>query len=215
MLACLQGKTVRQLLGALEQHLATGNLSDIFSPVSDIFLRPQDQFLGDPEAALRQGRLGRGIAYMLGETEEDGAEILSHWQRNIGRLSARDLRYFVSNTVIPVALQPYRQLERSERVRELLLFQYFPDLEAADRQEVLESLSTLLTESSYLAPTRDTLTSLASARAPVHHFTFSQPGPRPAAGGPLNRTVVGGEAALLYLLGPAQITMAASRTVTG
>ena len=215
VLACLQGKTVRQLLGALEQHLATGNLSDIFSPVSDVFLRPQDQFLGDPEAALRQGRLGRGIAYMLGETEEDGAEILSHWQRNIGRLSARDLRYFVSNTVIPVALQPYRQLERSERVRELLLFQYFPDLEAADRQEVLESLSTLLTESSYLAPTRDTLTSLASARAPVHHFTFSQPGPRPAAGGPLNRTVVGGEAVLLYLLGPAQITMAAGRTVTG
>ena len=215
VLACLQALSVRQLLGSLEQHLATGNLTDIFAPVADVFLRAQDQFLGDPEATLRQGRMPRGLSFMLGESEEDGVEVLQHWQRNFQRLGARDLRYFIENTVVPVSLQPYAELERSQRVRELLLFQYFPDLETSTKREVLESLATLLTDSAYLAPTRDTLQTLASARAPVYHFTFSQRGPRLSAGGPLNRTVVGGEAALGFLLGPAQISRASGRPASG
>ena len=215
VLACLQALSVRQLLGSLEQHLATGNLTDIFAPVADVFLRPQDQFLGDPEATIRQGRLPRGLSFMLGESQEDGTEVLKHWQRNFQRLGARDLRYFIENTVIPVSLQAYPELERSQRVRELILFQYFPNLETSTKREVLESLATLLTDSAYLAPTRDTLQTLASARAPVYHFTFTQRGPRLSAGGPLNRTVVGGEAALLYLLGPAQISRASGRPASG
>ena len=214
VLACLQGKTVRELLGALEQHLASGNLSDIFAPVADTFLRAEDQFLGDPEAAFRQGRLPRGLAYLVGETEEDGAEVVRHWRSTLRRLGARDMRYFVEQTVIPGVLQPWPALGTSQRVKELLLFRYFPGLETAGPQEVLEQLVTLLTESGFLAPTRDTLQALAQARAPVHHFTFSQRSPRLEAGGPLNRTVVGGEAALLYLLGPQQVGRAAGRAST-
>ena len=215
VLACLQAQSVRQLLGALEQHLSTGNLTDIFAPVADTFLRAEEQFLGSPEVTLRQGRLGRGLTYMLGETEDDGTEVLLHWRRNIRRLGARDLRYFIENTVIPVALQSFPSLEGSQRVRQLVMFQYFPDLDSATRREVLESLATLLSESAYLAPTRDTLQALSSARAPVYHFTFTQRSPRLEAGGPLNRTVVGGEAALTFLLGPAQVARSAGRAVSG
>ena len=118
----------------------------------------------------------------------------------------KDLRYFVENTAVPGALQPFAGLATSQRIRELVLFRNFPALEAAAPADTLEGLAALLTESAYLAPMRDTLQTLAAARAPLHHFTFGQRAGRAGDGGPLNRTVGGGRAMLLYLLGPTQVS---------
>ena len=44
-------------MSALESHLADGNLTNIFSPVNDQFLQPQNRFLGDnPKDLLRNKR---------------------------------------------------------------------------------------------------------------------------------------------------------------
>ena len=39
VLSCLQKKSTEEILSALESHLARGNITNIFAPVADSFLR--------------------------------------------------------------------------------------------------------------------------------------------------------------------------------
>ena len=78
------------------------------------FLRSSDQFLGDPLERLRRGEINRRIAYMIGENEEDGAEVLTFFRQTLDRFrTTRELRYFVDNTLVPVSVLKYDALVRS------------------------------------------------------------------------------------------------------
>ena len=113
-------------MSALESHLANGNITNIFAPVADTFLDTNDQFLGDPLERLKRGEINRRISYMMGENEEDGAEILYFLRPTLDKFrSTRELKYFIDNTMLPVSLQKYDQLVRSPFIQQLLAFQYF------------------------------------------------------------------------------------------
>ena len=93
---CLQKKSTQEILSALEDHLANGNITNIFAPVADTFLDSNDRFLGDPLEKLKRGDIDRRISYMIGENEEDGAEILYFLRRTLDKFrSARELKYFI------------------------------------------------------------------------------------------------------------------------
>ena len=51
---------------------------------------------------------------MIGENEEDGAEVLSFLRQTLDRFrTTRELRYFVDNTMVPVSVLKYDALVRS------------------------------------------------------------------------------------------------------
>ena len=207
VLNCLQSKSTREIISALELHLSDGNTSSIFAPVDDSFMGRNDQFLGNPIENFRQGRFNKRMSFMIGQNEDDGSEILFHLRKHLDRLNTRDLKYFIDNTIIPVSLLPYDDLSRSQIVQQLVAFQYFPtvgaDATRGDRGNMLESLVTFLTDSSYLSPLRETVDILSSTGATVYSFVNSQT----VAGlynSYLNRSIAGAGSELLFLFGPTQ-----------
>ena len=205
VLRCLQSKSTREIISAVELHLSNGNISSIFGPVDDSFLGSNDQFLGNPIEILRQGKFNTRIGFMIGQNADDGSQIMFHLRRNLDRLNARDLKYFVENTIIPVSLLPYKELSRSQIVQQLVAFQYFPTVTGAatqsDREDMLESLSSFLTDSYYLSPIKETLDILSSTGATVYSFVNSQ---RVAGLYNRSRTSAGAGTEMLYLFGPTQ-----------
>ena len=124
VLQCLQKKSTNDIVSALERHLANGNITNIFAPVADNFLNTNLQFLGDPLDKLKRGEINRRISYMIGENDEDGAEILYILRPTLDKFrSARELKYFIDNTMLPVSLQKYDPLVRSPFIQQLLAFQ--------------------------------------------------------------------------------------------
>ncbi len=174
---CLQKKSTQEILSALEDHLANGNITNIFAPVADTFLDSNDRFLGDPLEKLKRGDIDRRISYMFGENEEDGAEILYFLRRTLDKFrSARELKYFIDNTMLPVSLQKYDPLVRSPFIQQLLAFQYFTNSGSERFEEtasLLESLQIYLTDSYYSSPMRETLDLMVDARAKVYSFVNS------------------------------------------
>ena len=174
VLTCLQAKNAREIISALESHLSTGNISHIFAPVQDTFLAPADQFIGNSINDLDRGLVNRRTTFMIGENEDDASEIMIFFRRNFDRLNARDVKYFVDNTLIPVSLQKYPNLINSAFIRQLLSFQYFPTqvsgVSPSGKEDLLESVQTFLTDNYYAAPTRDFINKLGSGQATVYSF---------------------------------------------
>ena len=174
VLSCLQSKRPQEIISALEEHLARGNVSNIFAPVVDTFLDRSDQFIGDSLENLRRGSVDRRITFMIGENEEDGSELMFYLRRNFERLNTRELKYFVENTLLPISLQKYGQLISSPFIQQLLSFQYFPSLVSSetllDKDFLLKSIQTFLTDCYYAAPIRETLDTLAESGTTVFSF---------------------------------------------
>ena len=164
-------------MSALERHLANGNITNIFAPVADKFLNTNLQFLGDPLDKLKRGEINRRISYMIGENDEDGAEILYFLRPTLDKFrSARELKYFIDNTMLPVSLQKYDPLVRSPFIQQLLAFQYFSNSGSEryeDKVSLLESLQVFLTDSYYSSPIKETLDLMVEARAKVYSFVNS------------------------------------------
>ena len=177
VLQCLQKKSTNDIVSALERHLANGNITNIFAPVADKFLNTNLQFLGDPLDKLKRGEINRRISYMIGENDEDGAEILYFLRPTLDKFrSARELKYFIDNTLLPVSLQKYDPLVRSPFIQQLLAFQYFTNSGSEryeDKVSLLESLQVFMTDSYYSSPIRETLDLMVEARAKVYSFVNS------------------------------------------
>ena len=107
VLRCLQSKSTREIISALELHLSDGNISSTFVPVDDSFLDKNDQFLGNPVESLRMGKFNTRMSFMVGQNEDDGSQIMFHLRKNLDRHNTKDLKYFVDNIIIPVSLLPY------------------------------------------------------------------------------------------------------------
>ena len=202
-LKCLQSKSTKQIMSAFEQHISDGNISSIFGPVDDSFLRREDQFMGNPIESLQSGQISPRLSFMIGQNEDDGEQIMYFLQNILERLDNRDLQYFVENTIIPVSLLPYQDLSESQVAQQLVEFQYFPDT-STSRESLLTSLSSFLNDRYFLAPLQATLESLSSARVPLYNFVNSQ------TIGNLNRTRLGLDGGfgseILYLFGPTQFS---------
>ena len=216
VLRCLQSKSIRELISAMELHISDGNISSIFGPVDDSFLDKRGQFIGNPIVNLRQGRFNTRMSFMIGQNEDDGSQIMFHLRRNIDRLNARDLKYFVENTIIPTSLLPYGDLARSQIVQQLVQYQYFPTTvndegTRGDRETLLDSLSSFLTASYYLAPIKDTMDVLSLAGATVYSFVNRQ-----VVAGYYNRsrTSAGAGTDMLYLFGPTQFARLTGNPMT-
>ena len=210
VLSCLQSKSVRQVVSALEDHLATGNISHVFAPVQDNFLRSEDRFIGDSIERLRQGRVDRRISFVIGENDEDGSEIMSFLRRNFDRLNEREIRYFIDNTLVPVSLLRYPELSSSAFVQQLLSFQYFAtsgrgQSTQEDRELLLESVQRFLTHCYYSTPIRETLNGLSASGLNVYSFVNTHR---------LNRSAAGAGTEIPLLFGPRQFEVWTGRAMS-
>ena len=209
VLRCLQAKNAREIVSAVESHLASGNISNIFAPVADSFLNTNDQFIGDSLERLRRGDVDRRITYMIGENSADGSEMMNYLRRNFDRLETRDVMYFVENTLVPVSLLRYGSLVASPFIQQLISFQYFPAPAPGlpeVRQPLLESVQTFLTDSYYAAPLRETLDLLARAGAAVYNFANTH-AVRPQLQAVVTRPQPGAAAVTALLLGARQFEL--------
>ena len=218
VLACLQTKTVRQIVTALEDHLAAGNITHIFAPVLDNFLDREDRFIGDSIQKLREGRVDRRISFVLGENEEDGSEMMFFLRRNFDRLNVRDIKYFIDNTLVPVSLLRYPPLLSSPFVQQLLSYQYFhtpgrglSTLE--DRVGQLEAVQRFLTHCYYSTPMRETASGLSGSGGPVYSWVNTHRVSQPLRNY-LNRSSAGAGAEIPLLLGPRQFSLSTGRQMS-
>ena len=210
VLSCLQTKSVRQVVSAMEDHLATGNISHVFAPVQDTFLRKDDRFIGDSIERLREGRVDRRISFVIGENDEDGSEMMLFLRRNLDRLNEREIKYFVDNTLVPVSLLRYPDLSSSPFVQQLLSYQYFStsgraQTAAEDRELQLEAVRRFLTHCYYNTPTRETLNGLSASGLNVYSFVNTHR---------LNRTAAGAGTEIPLLFGPRQFEISTGRPMS-
>ena len=200
-------------MSALERHLASGNITNIFAPVVDTFLDEKNQFLKDPLESLKTGEIDRRISYMIGENEEDGADILYFLRPTLERFrDERELKYFIDNTMLPVSLQKYDPLVRSPIIQQFLSFQYFTSSERFDdKTSLLESLQLFLTDSYYSSPIRETLDLMVDARAKVYRFVNTYKVTTQSSS-QLSRPTSGPSSMTALLFGPSQYVL---QTISG
>ena len=218
VLSCLQTKTVRQVLTALEDHLAAGNITHIFAPVRDNFLDREDRFIGDSIEKLREGRVDRRISFVLGENEEDGSEMMFFLRRNFDRLNGRDIKYFIDNTLVPVSLLRYPELLSSPFVQQLLSYQYFESpgrglTTLEDRVSQLEAVQRFLSHSYYSSPMRETAGGLSGSGGQVWRWVSSHRLARTNTDY-LNRSQAGAGTEIPLLLGPRQFSLSTGRQMS-
>lgn len=201
LLDCLRSRDVRDILQAFSRHQKDLNTTELFAPVVDTFIPPEDAFLGrDPQVALQKGDFQR-VRVITGVAESEGVAMLSVI-RNLAKRSYDELAHIFLTASIPRAVDFYGFHEAWPAVYRTIRYQYFDRVDRKDKVGMLQQMLQFYSDSYYKAPHDHFVTGLVRNNIPTYIYQYSY-----TTSDPFNHVLNGTGAPhgseLLYLFGPA------------